>query len=82
MPVLGRLGPHQLIVGGGFGVDTRHEQVAGPVRESGQQDRAEYQQDDNEQVPACPLTEISQWCDRACQCSPPIRSLTNMNAPV
>src|SRR6185312_1602584 len=52
--VLGGLGAHQFLGDPGSGVDALHDPAAAPVREPGEQDRPQYQEDDDQQVSARP----------------------------
>src|SRR5579875_822705 len=70
--VLGGLGADKFVGVGRPGVDARHDPAARPVRQPGEQDRPEDQQDDLQQVPARPAAEVRQRRDCAGQRGPPV----------
>src|SRR5215468_3653053 len=61
--VLGGLGADQLVALVRVRVDPSRDLAAQPLRQAGQQDRAENQQDDLEQAGARPHAEVSEWSE-------------------
>src|SRR5580692_7645559 len=63
--MLGRLGAHELVGLPRERIDARHDQVADPYRQPGQQDRPQHQQDDLQQVALRPHLQVIKRSDCA-----------------